>query len=90
MSAVDIAVKAFRKLEPEDHKILQAIEQQMKNYEHTPIEAIQKQAELPPQEIDYRLPTLIKRGLLKGWRGNYIGYRLTTAGHDTLAINALV
>lgn len=90
MSAVDIAVRVFRELEPEDLIILQAIEQQMKNYEHVPKDALHKQAELPPQEIGYRLPLLIKRGLLQGWRGQYTGYNLTAAGHDTLAINALV
>lgn len=90
MSTIDIAVRVFRELEPEDLKILQAIEQQMKNYEHAPKEAISNQAELPIQEIDYRLPILIKKGLLQGWRGQYSGYSLTTAGHDTLAINALV
>jgi RIO kinase 2 len=90
MSAVDIAVREFRELEPEDLKILQAIEQQMKNYEYAPADAIINQAQLPPQEIEYRLPILIKKGLLQGWRGQYTGYSLTTAGYDTLAINALV
>ena len=32
MSAVDIAVRVFRELESDDLKILQAIEQQQKNY----------------------------------------------------------
>jgi RIO kinase 2 len=90
MSTVDIAVRAFRKLEPEDLHLLQAIEQQMKNYEYAPSDAIQKQSELPSSEIDYRIPLLIKKGLLQGWRGQYTGYSLTTAGYDTLAINALV
>jgi RIO kinase 2 len=90
MSAVDVAVRAFRELEPEDLQLLQAIEQQMKNYEYAPKDAIQKQSELPLSEIDYRLPTLTKKGLIQGWRRQYTGYSLTTAGHDTLAINALV
>ncbi|MCJ7613873.1 AarF/UbiB family protein [Candidatus Bathyarchaeota archaeon] len=90
MSAVNIAVRAFRELEPEDFRILQAIEQQLKNYEHAPTDAIHKQAELPPQEIEYRLPILIKKGLIQGWRGQYVGYSLTTAGHDILAIDTLV
>jgi RIO kinase 2 len=90
MSAADIAVRAFRELEPEDLQLLQAIEQQMKNYEYAPSDAIQKQSELPPQEIAYRIPILIKKRLLQGWRGQYTGYSLTTAGYDTLAINALV
>ena len=90
MSAVNIAVQVFRDLEPEDFQLLQAIEQQMRNYEYAPSEAIQKQSELPPSEIDYRVPILIKSGLLQGRREQYIGYSLTTAGYDTLAINALV
>ena len=55
MSAVDIAVGAFRDLEPEDLEILQAIETQMKNYEQAPVEAIHKQSNLARQEIEYRL-----------------------------------
>ena len=90
MSAVHIAVREFRELEPEDFNILQAIEQQMRNYEHAPADAIHLQSKLPLSEIEYRLPILIKKGLLRGWRGQYTGYSLTTAGHDTLAINALV
>ncbi|UCC58404.1 MAG: serine/threonine protein kinase [Candidatus Bathyarchaeum sp.] len=90
MSAIEIAVRVYRKLEPEDLQILEAIEQQMKSYEHAPKEAIHKQAELAPQEVDYRLPSLTKKGLLQGWRGQYVGYSLTTPGYDTLAINALV
>ena len=90
MSDVDVAVQVFRKLEAEDFKILEALEQQMKNYEHVPKDAIQKQVDLPPQEVDYRLPLLIKNGLLQGWRKQYTGYNLTTSGYDTLAINALV
>ncbi|MCJ7721871.1 AarF/UbiB family protein [Candidatus Bathyarchaeota archaeon] len=90
MSAVSIAVRAFRKLEPKDLQLLEAIEQQMRNYEYAPKDAIQKQSELPFSEIDYRLPNLTKNRLLKGWQGKYLGYSLTTAGYDTLAINALV
>ncbi|MFA5365260.1 MAG: RIO1 family regulatory kinase/ATPase [Candidatus Bathyarchaeia archaeon] len=90
MSAVDLAVRAFRELEPEDLQLLVAIEQTMKNYEHAPKDAIQKQAQLPYSEIEYRLPSLMKKGLLQGWHKQYLGYSLTTAGHDLLAINTLV
>ena len=90
MSAVNIALREFRQLDPEDLHLMQAIEKQMKNYEHTPKDAIRKNAKLPLSEIEYRLPLLIKKGLLQGWKGKYIGYHLTMAGNDTLAINALV
>jgi RIO kinase 2 len=90
MSTVHIAVTAFRKLEPEDFHLLQALEQQMKNYEYAPKDAIQKQAQIHFSEIDYRLPLFIKKGLVQGKRDRYLGYRLTTAGHDILAIHTLV
>jgi RIO kinase 2 len=83
-------VRNFRELEPEDLQILQAIETQMKNYEQAPIDAIHKQTDLALQKIEYRLPILIKKDLVQGWRGPYVGYSLTTAGYDTLAINSLV
>ncbi|PVX24199.1 MAG: serine/threonine protein kinase [Candidatus Bathyarchaeum sp.] len=90
MSVVSIAVRAFRKLEPEDLQLLEAIEQQMKNYEYAPKDAIQNQSGISFSEIDYRLPNLTKNRLLRGWQGKYLGYTLTTAGHDALAINTLV
>jgi RIO kinase 2 len=90
MSAADIAVEVYRKLEPEDLRILQAIELQMKRYEYVPRDVIPKFANLPPQEVTYRLQSLHKKRLIRGWRGAYMGYSLTTAGYDTLAINALV
>jgi len=90
MSAVDIAVAVYRKLEPEDLQILQAIDLQTKRYEHVPEDVIHKPTNLSPQEVAYRLPNLRKKSLIRHWRGAYTGYSLTTAGYDTLAINALV
>jgi len=90
MSAADIAVGVYRKLEPEDLQILQAIELQMKRYEYVPENVIPKFANLPLQEVAYRLQGLNKKCLITCRRGAYRGYSLTTAGYDTLAINALV
>jgi len=90
MSAADIAVGVYRKLEPEDLRVLQAIEVQMKRYEYVPEDVIPKFANLPPQEVAYRLQGLHKKRLITGRRGAYTGFNLTTAGYDTLTINALV
>jgi RIO kinase 2 len=90
MSAADVAVRVYRKLEPQDLRILRAIELQMKSYEYVPEDIIPRLANLPPQEVAYRLPNLRKKRLVRRRRGAYTGYRLTTAGYDTLAINALV
>jgi RIO kinase 2 len=90
MSAADIAVRVYRKLEPEDLRIFKAIELQMKRYEYVPEDVISKFANLPPQEVAYRLQGIRKKRLITGRRRAYTGYSLTTAGYDTLAINALV
>jgi len=90
MSTLHIVTRAFRKLEPEDFQLLLALEQQMKNYEYAPKDAIQNQAQIHFSEIEYRLPLFIKKGLVQGKRDRYLGYRLTTAGHDILAIHTLV
>ena len=90
MSSVESAVKVYRELEPEDFRMLQTIELQMKRYEHVPEDTICKPSDLPSQEVAYRLPNLRKKGLIRRWRGAYTGYSLTTAGYDTIAINALV
>jgi len=90
MSAIDTAVQAFRQLAPQDFRVLQAIELQMSRYEHVPESAIPSLANLPPQEVAYRLPCLCQLRLVRRWKGPYTGYQLNTAGYDCLAINALV
>ena len=90
MSAVELAIEAYSELENEDYNILQAIERKTKNYEYAPKDSVPKEAKLPLQKVEYRLPKLIKMGLVKGWRDKYTGYNLTTAGYDILAIHVLV
>lgn len=90
MSSADIAVKIFRKLEPEDFKTLRAVEIQMKKSEFISEELIPRHAKLPSEEVAYRLDELSKQRLLQHQSTPYLGYRLTSAGYDCLAINALV
>ena len=90
MSSADIAVKIFRTLEPEDFITLHAVEIQMKKSEFISEELIPRHAKLPHEEVAYRLNQLSKQGLLQHQTTPYVGYRLTTAGYDCLAINALV
>jgi len=90
MSAADIAVQAFRKLEPQDFKLLLAVESAMSRYEYVPGDAISRLSELTQRELDYRLSRLTQLGLIRRWMGPYEGYALNTAGYDCLSINALV
>lgn len=90
MSAVDVAVKTYRELEPQDLEILQAIEKHTKKYQNIPVEIIPRIAKLPAREVKFRLPRLEKKRLITRYTGAYTGYHFTTAGYDTLAIDALV
>ena len=90
MSAADIAVRVFLKLEPEDFRTLQAIELAMTKHEYAPVNLIPKLANLNPEETEFRLNRLEKQGLIQHWTGPYSGYTLNMAGYDSLAINALV
>jgi len=90
MSAADIAVQAFRQLEPEEFRVLSAIESAMSRYEYVPEDAIQRLSKLTQRELNYHLSRLTQLGLVRRWAGPYTGYALSTAGYDCLSINALV
>jgi RIO kinase 2 len=90
MSAADTAVKAYRKLQPEDLRILHVIEANLNRFRYVPEKALPKLAKLTEQETQYRLTRLSQLKLIYRWKGPYVGYTLNTAGYDSLAINALV
>lgn len=90
MSAVDVAVQAFRKLKPPDFRVLQAIELGMSRHEYTPEVQISKLTSLNMDEVSFRLSRLDEFNLILRWKGPYRGYALNMAGYDVLAINALV
>jgi len=90
MSSVDVAVKVFRRLKPEDFRVLQVIEAAMGRYRYVPEKALPGLTRLNQRKLDFCLSRLGKWGLIERWIGPYNGYVLYTAGYDCLAINALV
>jgi len=90
LSAVDVAIAALRALEPEDVRVLRAIEDLMTRHEYVPVEEIVRASGLHPREVSYRLDRLHELGLIRRWAGTYTGYVLRMAGHDLLALYALV
>ncbi len=90
MSAADVAVQVFRELEPEDLRVLLAVELGMSRHRYVPEKTIPNIAGLTERELEYRLPRLSHFKLIRRWKGRYTGYVLNTAGYDCLAINALV
>jgi len=90
MSSADIAVKTFSHLEPEDFRVLAVIELDMSRHRYVPEDDISKLCSLPLKQVKYRLDRLTKFKLVYRWVGPYVGYMLSTAGYDCLAICALV
>jgi RIO kinase 2 len=90
MSSADIAVKVFRELEPEDIRVLMAIELEMSRHRYVPENDIPRLSGLAAKQVEYRLNRLNGFGLVYRRVGSYVGYALSTAGYDCLAVNALV
>ncbi len=90
MSSAEKAASILPKLEPEDLRVLQAVELGMADFEYVPLDQIIKYANLNPQEVEFRIGELNKKDLLYGQPGPYQGYILNYAGYDCLALNALV
>jgi RIO kinase 2 len=83
----------FRTLETPDLRVLTGIELALGSHAYPPIEDIRKYANLPLDEVRFRLNLLQKKGLLRRVSPDMIGYEgysLNYSGYDCLALNALV
>jgi len=80
----------YKRLRYRDFKILHVIETGMKKFEYVPVEYIEKNSKLKPNEVTSALLKLNGLKLIKRWRGAYLGYLLTWRGYDCLAIKSLV
>ncbi|MFQ6053131.1 MAG: RIO1 family regulatory kinase/ATPase [Candidatus Bathyarchaeia archaeon] len=90
MSSAERAASVLPELEPEDLRVLQAIELGMASFEYVPIDQIVKYANLNPHEVEFRVSGLNKKGLLYGHHDPVKRYILNYTGYDCLALNALV
>jgi RIO kinase 2 len=90
MSSAERAASILPELEAEDFRVLQALELGMASSQYVPLEGIIKYANLNPQEVEFRISGLNRRGLLYGQPQPYTGYILNYEGYDCLALNALV
>lgn len=90
MSSAERAATILPKLEPEDFRVLLAIELGMVSFRFVAVEQIVKYATLNPHEVEFRISGLDKKELLLGQSEPYAGYILNYTGYDCLALNALV
>jgi len=80
----------FKQLTPRDLKILRIIEKFMKKYEYIPLDVIVSRSKNVDKNVSLTLSKLNSLKLVRRYRGDYIGYRITSLGYDCLAIEDLV
>ncbi|MBS7617790.1 serine/threonine protein kinase [Candidatus Bathyarchaeota archaeon] len=90
MSMDEFLTGVFRRLEPEDFRVLTAVELGMVSHAYTPIEDVVKYSSLPREEVLYRVKRLNGFRLIRGIVSPFEGYVLNYYGYDFLALNALV
>jgi RIO kinase 2 len=89
MSSAERAANLILEIEPEEFRVLQAIELGMASYNYVPMEEILKYAGMPQSEVEFRLGELDKKDLIYRQSEPYTGYILNYTGYDILALNAL-
>ncbi len=81
--------KILKDLSIKDIRVLQMVETLLKRGEYAPFEKIALYSGFREKDVDIMISRLHKFKLLQRWKGHYVGYTLTFAGHDALALNAL-
>jgi RIO kinase 2 len=89
MSSAEKAAGLLLELEPEEYRVLQAIELGMASFSFVPIDELLKYAKMPQREVEFRLGALNKKDLIYRQSDPYPGYILNYTGYDLLALNAL-
>ena len=89
MSSAERAASILLEIEPEEFRVLQAIELGMARYSYVPLEEILKYAGMPESEAEFRLSELDKKDLIYRQHEPYLGYIMNYTGYDVLALNAL-
>jgi RIO kinase 2 len=92
MSLKELAA-TFRTLESRDFRVLTGVELAHGSYAYPPVEEVRRYANLPLDEVKFRLRLLAKKMLLHSVpvsKIGYEGYSLNYSGYDCLALNALV
>lgn len=84
------AIRIFKELRKKDLKMLAAIERWMRRYEFVPADKLPALSGFTPKDADYLLRRLSKFKLIVRQTMGYVGYKLLPAGHDALALQALV
>jgi len=83
---VENVASEMAELEAEDFYLLSGLEQGMRFSEWVSQEKLPEFADLTEEDVEYRLDRCERRGLIERKTIQYVGFRLTFAGYDALAL----
>ena len=90
MKMLQDLAREFKKLERYDFRVLQGVEIGMRFFDWVPMDALPSYCRLTKEEANYRIGRLLRFKLVQRKTTHYVGYKLTVAGLDALAIHTLV
>jgi RIO kinase 2 len=77
------------KISIEEIQVLETIEEVVHRFEYVPLTTLEKRLDLSVDEALFILTKLNKEKLVKRQTNPYLGYRISKAGYDVLALHAL-
>ena len=78
--------RILRELKPDEVSVLQTLEALAHRFEYVPIEELEKKIDLEADDVLFLLGQLNKVRLVKRQKEHYLGYSMTQAGYDALAL----
>jgi len=89
MSITLYGARILKNLTNQELRVLNMVETLLKKGEYAPVEKITTYSGYTQKEVSYIVSKLNKKKLLRRWTGQFVGYTLTFAGFDALALNTL-
>lgn len=81
--------KILKDLTPDEVTVLLALEELTQRFEYVPVEEATKKTNLDEDRVLFHLGQLNKVKLIRRSTEHYLGYRVTRAGYDALALHEL-
>ncbi|MCE7741141.1 MAG: hypothetical protein GOP50_01660 [Candidatus Heimdallarchaeota archaeon] len=81
--------RVLKDLSNMDFRVLNMIETLLRKGEYAPVDKIVTYSKYRDKDVDLILSKLNKLKLIRRWSGGFIGYSLSIAGFDALALNTL-
>ncbi|MCK5304540.1 MAG: RIO1 family regulatory kinase/ATPase domain-containing protein [Candidatus Heimdallarchaeaceae archaeon] len=89
MSITLYGARILKDLSNQELRVLNMVETLLKKGEYAPVEKIVTYSGYTDKEVSFIVSKLNKKKLLRRWTGQFVGYTLTFAGFDALALNSL-